>query len=121
MSVKLLRKVEKAILKEPKRFCMGTWGDLAQRDAPVCGTVGCIAGWAALLNVTENPDEFRKHVDMMTQKNGKRALKLTLPQCRRLFFLSGWPSKFQTLFLRGDSVKAAVKRIEHFIKTGGRE
>jgi len=119
MNVELLRKVQKAITKEPGRFRMSTWGEVAR--GPACGTVGCIAGWAALLNVTENPDEFRKHVDVMTQKNGRTALKLRSGQAERLFFLNAWPSKFQELYIIGDSVKAAVKRINHFIKTGGRE
>jgi len=56
--VKLVEKVQKHILEEPKRFDMGI---LVQKFAnpqlssyesmPPCGTVGCIAGWVSIIDL----------------------------------------------------------------------
>jgi hypothetical protein len=56
MNVKLLRRIQKHILAEPKRLDMGNFivrksdglGSLVR--FPKCGTVGCIAGWAVTLS-----------------------------------------------------------------------
>jgi hypothetical protein len=52
----LLSEIAKLALAEPKRLRMGMWLDRkAARtfaDAPACGTVGCIAGWAVMLRGT---------------------------------------------------------------------
>jgi hypothetical protein len=60
VNVKLLRKIQKHILEEPKRFIMS---DIIVRDRPGaefddygisfqipdCGTTACICGWALIL------------------------------------------------------------------------
>lgn len=52
----LLSEIAKLALAEPKRLRMGMWLDreaaLTFEDAPACGTVGCIAGWAVMLRGT---------------------------------------------------------------------
>jgi hypothetical protein len=55
MNVKLLRKIQKHILEEPRRLDMDVVlvkdiDPASWRDAPPCGTVGCIAGWACALS-----------------------------------------------------------------------
>lgn len=59
--IALLRKVEKVILDDPKKFDMGRWATVFDKTAKgynprnktivhnSCGTVGCIAGWTCLL------------------------------------------------------------------------
>ena len=53
MNTRLLRKVQKHILEEPRRLNMDIILDdrVSARDPknPPCGTVGCIAGWAIVL------------------------------------------------------------------------
>lgn len=65
---KLLGKIKQIILAEPKRVNMeafisalngeALWSQGARRKQPACGTIGCIAGWGAILlrpkNVTAN-------------------------------------------------------------------
>ena len=50
----LLAAVKRAILAEPKRIHMSTFGDrLSPNDnfnEPPCGTVGCFAGWISILS-----------------------------------------------------------------------
>ena len=61
MNTRLLRKIQKHILAEPKRFDMTDWvmrgkpGSLLEAgeqeiEVPKCGTVACIGGWACLLS-----------------------------------------------------------------------
>jgi hypothetical protein len=55
MNVELLLKVKQAILDEPARMNMEVFVDdsdgyINLDHQPACGTVGCIAGWAVLLD-----------------------------------------------------------------------
>lgn len=54
MNVKLIRRIQKAILAEPKRVNMSDWAFhpswVAKRKLPRCNTVTCIAGWAVALD-----------------------------------------------------------------------
>lgn len=68
----LLADVKRAILREPKRaniYCFVR--DQGPEDGgPACGTVGCFAGWVALLGASQHPravlrrnaDEVARHL-----------------------------------------------------------
>jgi hypothetical protein len=126
MNVKLLRKVAKHILAEPKRLDMTDWGylDSTSRLAPACGTVCCIAGWAAVLH---NPDRAKMEFENLiwqADEPGTNGLQLTPEESDRLFHIQGWPSDFRAAYWnqpRGSRAEITVARIEHFIKTKGRE
>lgn len=88
-TVKWLRKVEEAILEEPKRLIMDVWGCPYGEHAasiylslspdteinapkPACGTVGCIAGHVLMVSPAG-----RKYLDFKTiQVNGKDAIQV---------------------------------------------
>ena len=53
MNVRLLRKVQKHILEEPKRYDQDIVAK-ASSEAP-CGTACCIAGWAEVLGNSKSP------------------------------------------------------------------
>jgi len=57
LNVSLLRRIIRHLSEEPKRYNQSQWGiqvDPAEKpEAPACGTQGCIAGWAVLLNVPQ--------------------------------------------------------------------
>jgi hypothetical protein len=135
MNVKLLRRVKKHILEEPRRFVMRVFyfrkADLLRETftsdthQPMrfakCGTAACIAGWSVLLT-----DGL--HADM----NDVRARAISLlglnPNDYRhdeLFDVCGWPTKFADAYEKARSQKARAKiaadRIEHFIATKGAE
>jgi hypothetical protein len=142
MNVKLLRRIQKHILAEPKRFRMLDWiekqtatdptyiaDDSERVSFPKCGTVACIGGWAVLLS---------KKKPSRTHYEGFRAAKLLglnrphghLDRVRstdseRLFFTEAWPIDFSMKFNRAktpeDRARIAAKRIDHFIKTKGAE
>lgn len=71
----LLEDVKKAIRAEPKRADMTTFG--ARRPptdgGPACGTVGCVAGWIALLGRT---DAVVTSVATMARYAESRAVRL---------------------------------------------
>jgi hypothetical protein len=129
---RLLRRVAKHILAEPLRYEQdaiierGTPGDvlhdLGCHIIPKCRTVACIGGWMALL----------------TAKNPHRVTTLSVPKLQRalgvprdnVFALiaftwtriGGWPDRFREAYNNARTPRAkariAVRRIEHFIKTG---
>jgi hypothetical protein len=140
MNVKLLRKVKRHILAEPKRLDMDFVASeiIAGPRAPRCGTVGCIAGWSALLASPVIPATVAGRLALMGWDSGKKALELTESEVNRLFNepwlvygprkrdgAVGWPEKFAKAYLGAKTPRQragiTARRIEHFIKTKGRE
>ena len=79
MNMRLLRRVQRAILKEPKRIRMENWVnavslDLVSEssDRPACGTVGCIYGWGKILSSV--PRESRKNINQIAADLEKKIL-----------------------------------------------
>lgn len=64
-------------------------------------------------------------LDCDTADIASQKLALNLDESARLFHLSYWPSKFYTAHYATKGVirraKIAARRIDHFIKTEGRE
>ncbi len=146
-TIKLLRKVARHILEEPKRFEMDRWG-MADHRVP-CNTTACFAGWAIILG-DANPKRFFKAAASDAQDDrgrfmallegrvgasarAEKVLGITNEQARRLFHVDslfhgdgrGWPEPYRGDFdhatSREHAAEIAVARIEHFIKTGGAE
>lgn len=146
MNTRLLRKVQRVILREPARLCMGGWlsvmSGLTNHEGPSCGTVGCIAGWAALLD----KPRMRSYRDMAasvnrfdgrsTKEQAKDALGITEEQSERLFHVGGWPAKYSEAYKNSDPdfkagaeawfrtlnrrrARIAAARIERFIRSKG--
>lgn len=129
MNVKLLRKVKKHILEEPKRLQMGSYirvkGKMPlDRPWPKCGTAGCIAGWACILSAKKGTDPYELYTDTAVGAEAQELLGITFYERHRLFEPIFWPMQF-TAGLADDgkakTAKVAAARIEHFIKTEGRE
>ena len=142
MNVKLLREVEKRILAEPRRFDMMTFGTKLNKrtiralgkQAPPCGTVACIAGhvdWMThprLFAASVAIDRFARDDSIVERAAKELGLGFELSQdtyAGRLFFDNEWPEKFQAALAEAKTplqrAEVAVKRIEHFIKTNGKE
>ena len=147
MNVKLLRKVQKHILAVPERLDMDLICDKVNPEdngAPPCGAVGCIAGWAHMLTMDKFPvteNEFEQ-ADNDAWKEGQKKLELDLREAERLFtepkfyglstldeedvnYQETWPANFAKRYLNAKTAKGRAKvtsdRIDHFIKTKGRE
>jgi hypothetical protein len=120
MNVKLLRKIQAAIKAEPRRFVMNNWINRRSRVAP-CGTSACIAGHAVLLSFKLPWKEaaglrLKEHPSI----EAMRLLKLSYNEATLLFYESAWPYQFKPG--RGTTLaKHAIARIDHFIRTKGRE
>jgi hypothetical protein len=125
LNVKLLRKIKKHILKEPRRFFMydviqtgqprkETYTDDRGKQVkfPSCGTAACIAGWACVLN--QAPVSMRE-AEYLLGINGQEGTNL--------FLVDFWPQPFQDKFNNAKTgivrAKIAAARIDHFIQTKG--
>jgi hypothetical protein len=122
LNVRLLRRIQKQILKEPRQFQMPRMFDY-RPAIPNCGTAACIAGWAytfSLKNAT--PERARQSAVRLVRTSAldiaQEKLGLDIYQAHRLFNYSQWPFKFN---LDSNNPKQAVARIEHFINTEGAE
>jgi len=137
MNVKLLRKIQKHILAEPRRLNMSHWA-APSHDAP-CGTMACIAGWAVILTKRRGAEKFRrvaerlgiglfpdpKRITLNPSTVAAKALRLDLDQKEKLFHTYGWPWNFREKYLNAENprirARAASDRIDHFIATHGKE
>lgn len=127
LNVRLLRRIQKHILAEPRRFVMGNFVnhgepgtsvliDDERTTFPSCGTAACIAGWACLLTDTKPRGRFS------WGSAARKVLRLSNLQACDLFSTTFWPNKYGSDFYRAKTVRgrvnAAVRRIDHLIKTG---
>ena len=151
-----LRKIEKAILEEPKRLDMHQWGekelvkgglvksgDVDKADAPPCGTVACMAGWAVTLLMPKK--EFNKFmkpaIDMAksrgfqvfyfpwdTEDRAAALLNLNGEQADALFLPDFWPPDYKSTYRLAKGTpkqrakiraKVTASYIEAFIKADG--
>lgn len=132
MNTRLLRRIQRHILEEPKRVDMirfiarrgskkaAAHGATHGLEFPECGTVGCIAGWAATFTTSR---KFRYN---STGVIAAKALKLSCVEAEILFFEDAWPDKFKLPLWNLEAqtpeyARVVSDRIEHFIKTKGRE
>jgi hypothetical protein len=132
MNVKLLRKVKKHILEEPKRFIMGDW--VVRKEAPghqvcdddgnyrpfaKCGTAACIAGWTMLLSKVD-PSTVDSYSAAASELLG-----IGNTFHNPLFYTDDWPLEYEAAYKNAKTpagrARVAARRIEHFIKTDGKE
>jgi hypothetical protein len=141
MNVRKLRKLQKWILAEPRRYRQDWWGWTGDtfpvnEQGPPCGTVACLAGNAALMEGYKAPLHINGRFECMISPRGetvriditaKRILGLTDNQRDRLFGLGphSWPRELWSEYTMAKTPErraaVAVRRIEHFIKTKGAE
>lgn len=127
MNVKLLRKIQRHILAEPRRYNQNLWReevDPADDNHPACGTIACIGGWANVLTGHGAGSSG-------SWWQAQTALGLTCEQAGRLFDSVSaipddmWPRKFARAYTNArrplTRARIAVRRIDHFIKTKGAE
>ncbi len=84
----LLGKIKRLIISEPKRLDMGVYvgafqgrtvHGFAAQDKPACGTVGCMAGWGAVML---RPDGVSgRKLDKRAEDAMTRALGFDYPDC----------------------------------------
>lgn len=106
---------------------------VAGRRIPNCGTAACIGGWVIALSHRLKPkiaSQAVTHLLIHPANKAKEILQITPIQADRLFLASLWPESFQnpSKFVPFDdagtpnqNAKLAARRIEHFIRTGGKE
>lgn len=131
LNVRLLRRIQKALLKEPSQFNMEQYFNdrsTTKRKPANCGTAACIGGWAYALSKNLNPSKAR--VKYLAEHGfmgpiASRLLGLGTGDKineHALLYLEQWPQPFRTNYSKAKTdraaARAAVDRIEHLIKTG---
>jgi hypothetical protein len=112
---KLLRRVQKHIKEEPRRW---SWGfGFPSEDSP-CGMRACIGGWVNLLSYQDKQktltiERHEIYNAIGCSKDAQANLGIDGDEAYRLFF--SWPQPFANDLSAG----SAVKRIDLFIKTNG--
>jgi len=122
MNVKLLRRIQKAISKEPEKYDQDAW----------CGSECCLAGHAVILSGHAEISNDSCEGVMVRLSYGKEVhiqdfaaeeLELTEDQSCKLFDV--WPREFREAYdgalTDKGRARVAVRRIDHFIKTKGAE
>lgn len=125
LNVRLLRRIKRHILEEPRRLNMYGFGykihGTPSPDEPPCGTVGCIAGWAIWLSGLQvsEVNVIRKASTLLGLKNRYDGLS---GDQKRLFYVEDWPTLFEHRYVAAQRARTrayiTAERIEHFIKTG---
>lgn len=143
INVKLLRKIQKHILAEPKRFIMGDFivrrsdrDEMVESDGlttpfAACDTAACIAGWACLLSDRNPLTGFAKlgaellGIEYIDPDSVDEEDVVPICESDRLFYTSTWPEEFARPFhsakTREEKAAIAVQRIDHFLATKGAE
>lgn len=125
INIRLLRKVQAAILRKPRQFQMAmlfSGRDSMGKPATGCGTAACVAGWAIFLaKRAKRLEDIRWPHSELTVAT--KALGLSNHQSCILFDDANWPTPFKDKYWSAKTAqgkaRVAAKRIEHFIKTKG--
>lgn len=125
MNVRLLRRIAKAIVENPRQFDMDTFhkskgygsacvlADIPEKEQHSCNTTHCIAGFAQILS-------SKSDYKMDAALDARRLLDIDHVAAARLFYCDAWPEQFRgKKEVWKPTRKQAFDRIEHFIKTGG--
>jgi hypothetical protein len=124
-AAKLLREVQAHILEEPRSFDLEKYLELAEKDdpsGPPCGTVACIAGWVVMLGDKSFVPDSLLQTYASIPLRAQKLLGIGEMQSLKLFLGVNWPREFRVQygFAIGKPAEAAVavRRIDHFIRTG---
>jgi len=98
---------------------------------PTCGTIGCIAGWTCVAEALANKTKLKTAIKDVLRKvdfpihHAADLLDLTPDEEDRFFYLDGWPRKllkeYDADVKPKDRARVTCKRIDLFLKSGGRK
>jgi hypothetical protein len=136
-TVRVLRKVQKFLIEEPRRFNMyegitDALGLKDQLEVPPCGTACCIAGAIYLID-TKTPLPVGANLRIgfgKIEHHIASKFKLSDDMMSRLFYqnpysCNQWPKIYTDAYMAAktplERACIGVARIEHFIATDGQE
>jgi hypothetical protein len=141
MNIAKLKKLKKWILAEPRRYCQEYWlygieSAVVREQQPPCGTAGCLAGNACLMEgfVPYNPTPWfpggfysvkkpKGKLSFHVNEKAGKILGLTEHEKNKLFDqnCSGWPAHASRLYYSAKTPKgraqAAAQAIDALINT----
>lgn len=150
-AIRILNKIINAIERDPKKMDMHVWGTVYDKTNPgykikglvpashvnSCGTVGCIAGWACILNSKKDEKALRRqakndsrswrvgriHFDVSVPDKAQKILGLTDRQRDSLFYVSSWPTEFMLAYYKArtqkDTTRVVINLLKAVIKSKG--
>lgn len=133
LNVRLLRRIQRHILDEPRRFFMlgavatgppgqcfnkyHCWARDLSDIAPACGTAACIHGWLGVFS-GKTPNQ----ITSLSLSWSADKLGLSRDAAETLFLIDQWPIKFRYRYENAKTpagrARAADRRIEWLITTG---
>lgn len=135
----LIRTITERIVADSRRFDMSLWASNDTYGVAPCGTTFCFAGEtvASVLPEVEFFADFTfawQNQAFEYASVARVMLDLTPSQADRLFYVRSWPEQFRDAYAaarygssesivkrRARMADILAKRVEHFIKTNGRE
>lgn len=132
MDIKLLKRVRDRIAARPRQFVMRRlFDDRTESDHKPshCGTACCILGWGIVLQDSEkrSPKEFAQLFELheLSYFSTRNVFGISWAEGDKLVWADNWPEPFRTQFSKAKTdaqhARIAVRRINHFIKTKGKE
>lgn len=132
VNVKLLRRIKRHILEEPKRFDMtfirNPLDGLGKKLIPECGTVCCIGGWAIKFSYPKATPDIETD-GRFWQVNGQgvgagvATLLIGGREINRLLFDRRWPDelrlKYRVAKTSKQKAEAGAAAIDSYIKAKG--
>ena len=129
MNITNLRKLKRYVLAEPRRYYQGYWlldkkSDVVEDQKPPCGTAGCLAGLAALMEgyvLHHTNGDAQGEYQRVSKPRGKKTfnveslameiLGLTQHQADQLFEASGmgWPNETGMMLRAAQNPKKAAQ------------
>lgn len=127
LNVRLLRKIQKHILEEPRRLKMDNAVVLkkgsersfmsdfrtTQQLFPACGTAACIAGWAVILSGRMTAEKVDCSDPYSIRREADDVLGACLPigdwMSNPLFFSGSWPEPFSSDYRAADTPRKRAK------------
>lgn len=132
VNVKLLRRIKKHILEEPKRFDMlfirNPLEGLSKELIPECGTVCCIGGWAikfsypkAIPDIETGGQFWQVNAEALGAGEANRLIRGR--EAHRLLFDRHWPEEFRRQYNAAKTpvqkAAAGAAAIDSYIKAKG--
>lgn len=129
LNTNMLERIISVLETDPRCLYMHGWvyrlpheANVTRRPIPTCGTIGCIAGWAWLLNAPEGiPSE--NPGGGVVSRGALEILGITKEQGDKLFFIMNWPLEYSERYDQADSdpekeTRVTIDLLREVVKRG---
>jgi hypothetical protein len=135
-AIAILREVIKLVEEEPRKLDMNRWAvqipEYKRNDtAPVCGTIGCIAGWTVMLHITEQQKmEALKESETRSfqvaledivnaysiEEAARDILNIDSYASDQLFYVENWPEAYANMYKEATTPEQKADTVKQYIE-----